>query len=196
MARLPVEHSVRAEVRFAGFTSDTYTLQRNGWQIAVEEDFHNYCEESTMALRNDKLGVVAYGRCRDYRRMLLNSRERRFASDYESYPLTYVIEQMGRGVILRTENPSLHMRSFSLIDATPNVMMMEEYDLYNLPAFAKAEAPHKAEELIVDPADVSAMLDMIRKQQAPTQREIRERVRRRELIPVQHATILTFPQAA
>jgi len=83
-----------------------------------------------------------------------------------------------------------------LIDATPNVRMIEEVDLFNLPAFAPAIAQPRKEDLIVEPADVSAMLDMIRKQQAPIQADLRERARRREVTPLQHATIFTLREAA
>lgn len=196
MARLPVEHSLRAEVVFAGFTSDTYRLHGAGWQIAVENE--DYSGISTMVLRHEKLGVAAYARCMDYQNRLMRSRASTFQAQYmqDHYPLTYVVEQMARGVLMRGVNIHTQVSGFALIDPTPKMLMMEEQDIYNLPAFAAASAPTPAEELIVDPADVSAMLDMIRKAQSPTQAEIRARARRREIIPTQHATIFTFPLAA
>lgn len=196
MALSPVEHSIRAEVVFAGFTSDTYTLFRHGWVIAVQDD--NYGETSTMVLKNEALGAVAYARCMDYRRTLAHSRHSLFQQEYmlNHHPLTYRVEQMGKGVVMRGVNIVSNMEGFSIIDPTPKMLMVEEYDLFNLPAFAKMNAPTPAEELIVDPKDVSAMLDMIRNAQSPKQADIRERARRREVVPLQHATIFTFPLAA
>lgn len=198
MALLPVEHSIRAVVEFAGFSSDTFTLQRNGWKIAVEELWHD--ESSTIVIKHEAAGVVGYGRCRDFRSRLRHARESTIGyysfAEAEPPPITYTIERLSQGLIVRGENIVSGFAGMGLIDATPSCIMLDEFDLFNLPAFKSAIAQPTKEDLIVDPADVSAMLEMIRNQQAPIQAEIRERARRREIIPIQHATIFTLPQAA
>lgn len=149
-----------------------------------------------MVLKHDSAGVVAYARCTDFRRRMINGRDPRRAMRASEFDLTYSVEQMGKGIVIRAVNVVSGFSGMQLIDATPNVCMVDEINLFDLPAFKAAAPIPTKEDLIVDPADVSAMLDLIRRQQSTGQADIRGRARRREIVPVQHAAIYTLPLAA
>lgn len=200
MARLSVEHSVRARVRLQGFESDTYTLQRCGWQIAVQQMSPDYygTEDCEMVIKHDKLGITAIGVCRDFYRRVMNGRfEPMFGSmaSRDRDDMCFEMTRCADHLYARGNNIVHHYSAFELIDATPNRIIVEDYDLATLPAFAPMDRP-VGEELIVDPMDVAQLLDLIRRKQEPSQAEIRERTRKREIIPVKQATIFTFPTAA
>jgi hypothetical protein len=105
----------------------------------------------------------------------------------------FEVNQLSTDMIVHLHSVFRQMR---WIDATPEVIQVEEGSIYRLPLFAELEKP-RAEELIVEPQDVQALLDKIRVMQSPAQAEIRQRQQRRECETRRqmHAHIITLAAA-
>ncbi len=199
MALFPASQSVLARVVFDGFESDTYRLQRAGWDIAVDERIGDPMDDvSRMLLKHRGSGVTILAICRNFRQEFYRTRsgEHRYSQDrhmpeymavnVKSGSEKMIVRGSGRG----NEGYSW-VDNLRMIDAAPNFVMVEEYDLMRLPLFARAAEP-RAEELIVEPATVLQLLEQIRQQQAPEQAEIRKRQRSAGNTPTIHATILSL----
>lgn len=186
MARsFPSVISPPAEIHFSGWRSDTHTLERNGWEIAVEENIEYGSLQ--ILLRNTQCEMILRGECRDYHY------ERRTRS--HDYPIFHIVHSSRREI-----HPNRVMASyenFSVIDAIPEYAMLQEVDLYTLPLFKKKGLiVPTAEALIVEPKTVMELLEEIRKRQAPDQAKIRERMHRSEVMQQTHAQIISFKEAA
>lgn len=195
MALFLASQNPPCRVLFEGFESDTFQLGRRGWEIALEQD--NYDMKMRMILRH-KSGL--YGMAESLERFSAQEWHYRYYTngrlnrDYEGLP-TFVVSQVSNRMIVRHYGASSPFEGFSMVETDPEHMMVSDIELSSLPLF-KAKGQPAAEDLIVDPATVSEMLEQIRQRQSPIQKEIRERARRREVIPVRHAAIYTLPQAA
>ena len=175
-------------VFWAGFETTTTRLQQAGWNLSAEEDFRRGAIRLAMKHEPLKLYGVSepvehyYGGRTMFEEPLL------FRVRYMSSRLDVVIND--------------NLMNFSPIDAYPQTMTIERKSIEDFKIFAAPLA--RTEEIIVDPNDVQAMLDHIRKLQAPEQADIRarnaarERRERYEAVPQQqfHAQILSFARAA
>lgn len=172
-------------VFFAGLEGDTFSMSRSGWDIAVAEE--PYYGKIRLLLNHKQAGLQG----------IAESREQFSAPDWRIYGgglPEFFVSKMAGGIRVVTNTIS-SFDNFKLADMNPSFSMVEEVEIARLPLFAEAKRP-PAEELIVDPATVSELLEKIRNQQSPIQKEIRERARQREIIPIQHAAIYTLPIAA
>lgn len=196
MALLPTRLNPVCPVHFAGFVADTYSLGRQGWNIAIEEDPQTLCMYMTLFHKSSGLRGIAELTDFDFYRWRAKD-----AGSYGSQPSpTFVVRQMGSKLVLRYETGFQPFALQNWVDTVPSTVMTEECEIMQLPLFRKLDTP-VAEQLIVEPDDVSAMLEQIRKMQSPEQAAIRARNRSRERgeevdVPRIHATILTFPKAA
>ena len=140
-------------VIFDGFRSDTFTLWRAGWNLIIETDNYNFCRERILCIFK-KDDTVLYGEG---------------IPDYGSLEVIYINK-----VCLRSHTPILLNGAFNfrIADMSPAASYMQR-NLWNEPFF-KTLTPVK-EDLIVDPLTVDQMLEEIRRQQAPKQKEIRAR---------------------
>lgn len=157
-----------AEVRWAGFRSDTYRLQQEGWEIAAEED-------------------VAYGRIR----LLLRHQDMRLYAltnhvDYQyrhphgiegGPPLVFQVVMASPRIEVQriAEAGASSFESFHQIDAQPQLVTSEIKSLEDFRIFATPLV--RTEEIIVEPQTVSEMLERIREMQAPEQKALREKQR-------------------
>lgn len=206
MARLLAELNPPCLVYFAGWEATTFQLGREGWDIAIEEDY-SYMPDYPrlqMILRHKPSGLSGLAECSEpfdlvrWRSQYASHYERR-GHEWDNLP-RFRVRSMGSKIILRFDSSHQPLRNAYLADTEPKHIMVEERDLLTLPLFERREAP-VAEQLIVEPQDVASMLEQIRKMQSPEQAAIRARNRSRERasatsIPQIHATILTFPRAA
>lgn len=170
-------------VIFAGWESDTARLGRAGWKISIENDLHGgYGEVRRMLLHFPacRLNIMATA-CRNFHTIDWRQRGELF----ESLPVFTAQHATSDFKIILQEGMSFGFKDWH--DTKP---AMIETNLMNTPLFLKAEAPI-AEELIIEPQDVSALLDQIKRMQSPHQAEIRTRSRR-EQTPMAHATILSL----
>lgn len=179
------------DVHFAGFSSDTYRLQRNGWQIGTREDHMR--GDITLLLNHKDYGIQA----------VAVSMERFYAPEWHSMhgrgvrPPEFNVIKLASDMRIRVErmstmmNTHLNFDDFRLADMTPQTISVKEYEIGKLPLFAEAKKP-LAEQIIVPQRDISDLLAEIRSRQVADIAEIREREKRRELQTIQHASILAL----
>lgn len=179
------------DVHFAGFSSDTYRLQRNGWQIGTRED--HIRGDITLLLNHKDYGIQA----------VAVSMERFYAPEWHSMhgrgvrPPEFNVIKLASDMRIRVErmstmmNTHLNFDDFRLADMTPQTISVKEYEIGKLPLFAEAKKP-LAEQIIVPQRDISDLLAEIRSRQVADIAEIREREKRRELQTIQHASILAL----
>ena len=141
------------EVFFDGFRSDTFTLWKAGWNLVLETSNSDFFRESILCIFK-KDDTILYGTGVPYHRSL---------------EVIYINK-----VCLRSNTPILLSGAldFRIADMSPAASFMQR-DLWNEPFF-KTLTPVK-EDLIVDPLTIDQMLEEIRRQQAPKQKEIRGR---------------------
>lgn len=164
------------EVWFAGFRSDSYTLQKNGWEFVQTMDAY----ERTLhcLFRNKEYGLTAS--------------TDRFRFDIDQLR---GIGESGRGVRLNVNRIASSDRvifqtpagpkDYSAVDCTPTWAMVEE--AYGLNAFFGGP-PEKTVEVLVEPSSVEECLALIQRMQSPKLAEIREqnRVRDNQIAYKQH----------
>ena len=153
-----------AEVWWAGFCSDTYRLQQEGWQIAADED-----------IMRDSIRLLL--KHRDMKLYAMTAAERyRFREQYMHPPrlVFQVVQAAPHFQVQRVDR--VDFAAFREIDAKPQVLhspvikSIEDFRIFATPLV-------RTEEIIVEPQTVSAMLEQIRKLQAPEQVRIREQQR-------------------
>lgn len=175
-------------VIFAGFRSDTYTLQQAGWRLAVEEDIYTGTVRMMMHHPDADLYLVA----EDWRmpREMMSHRAR-FVHDYSTARPEFVVKRVARAI--QSLRVNLDFSRFLDIDATPQytdakIQRIEDFKLFASPLV-------RTEEIIVEPESVAECLDLIRRLQSPELERIRKDNRARgEAINRQnfHAQIITM----
>jgi len=176
-------------VLFAGWESDTYSLGRAGWKVAVEEikNHHDFSSEMRMILHFPQadLHAIAAAPLRnihDYQRL-----------DPTNRPV-FLVRHMFSRAMVRFIEPVLVNPQW--VNTMPSMMDMTEIEWSQQPLFQRLDVP-VAEEIIAEPATVMQLLERVRQMQAPEQAGIRARQRRNEVdVPQVHASIITFPRRA
>lgn len=175
---------------WCGFRSNTYLLQQAGWEIAAEQDFASLELQLIMRHQDLKLYAITERTRFDFYQNARSNVPPPVFRVIHAAPMLHVL-QLGQSVL-----------NYRQIDAAPQITNMEYRSIEDLGIFAVPLA--RTEEIIVEPADVSALLEQIRKMQAPEQAEIRARQRSRERAgenpltrPSQqfHAQIISFNKA-
>lgn len=152
-------------ISFAGFRSDTYTLQKAGWQVAQVID--DYGNSIRLTLLNEDLGLAAQSES-----MQLD-RYRNLDGIGGGYTLR-IVKMASKGRIQVFKDFS----TGSLVDCTP--MMATVADAYG--DWAVFGPPvGKTLEVLVEPSSVSECLDLIQKLQSPKLAAIRAEGRERDL---------------
>lgn len=160
------------EVHFAGFRSDTYSLQQAGWKLSAEQDIR----EGRINLALSYEPAQLYFLCEDQRFNYRGYHAESWRLSDDQLPVFVVRQAISRRTELRMTNVNLN--SFQAIDSTP---VLIESQVKRMEDFAMFAAPlARTEEIIVDPKSVAECLDLIRKLQAPDLAEIRERNRQRD----------------
>jgi len=178
-------------VRFAGFEATTTTLQRCGWQLAVQEERDYYRGHSpiryTLALKAPD-GLELYG-----------------VSDFVdcSWHLIHRELQYGRiawdelvskGFYIKKFSPSIMIQRiimpadrgrklFLAIDAEPSfeTLQMGQFHIEEISVFKPMM--QAKEEIIVKPESIPDLMNRILELQEPKQKEIRERIINEGYIP-------------
>lgn len=169
------------KLHFAGWETDTYRLQQNGWQLSAIQD--PYYDAMQIAFQHpeyrirglsdrvrhwDAREMMGFGGMRDGPRYM--ETRAHLASDFISQ--TYIAAPMDK---------------FQPIDAEPQLMDMRQMMSQNM-VFAPNLA--RTQEIIVPEHSVDQLLDMMLNQQAANRAElIRKRVRQQgEMIDFQQRT--------
>lgn len=171
-------------VRWAGFESTTPRMQQCGWEFSAEQSDYN-------------MRVRLAARHQDFRIYGVSSYVSvdRFSYDRKNGPLIFEFKYMASDLRVQLNEMDF---AFRPVDARPQIVTVRSIDDMNI--FAAPLA--RTEEIIVDPQDVMAMLEQIKRMQAPGQADIRKRDGRRELDEqpgprqVFHAQILSLAEAA
>lgn len=155
-------------VEWAGWRTDTVTLQRSGWELAVSFDYayHAY----RLLLRHKMMRLYAVSDVSHVESMLDRYHER-----MAEWPVFQII---GCAPSVQTLNvPSINFAAFREIDATPQftdqrITRVEDMNIFATPM------PGSKGEVLVDGADLSVIehLEAIKRLQAASQEEIRQRI--------------------
>jgi len=154
------------KVEWDGWTSDTWYLQRAGWEFSVEKDF--YRNAIRILMRHAHHGLCAISQFADFQGFEYLVKECRS-------PFHFQIVGMSQRIIeVRTEAPQFHA-----IDATPTMTPMSQFNMHELNVFRPAPM-REAEEVLVDKADMSVIehLEAIKDLQSEKQKELRAKARR------------------
>ena len=171
-------------VIFAGFESDTLTLQRNGWQFLVQQDYSSMSLNVVMKHSTQEMGMFHLRSNRiDYQMLHI------FQTDPAKFFKELVLSV---GCFAAHSEyrifPTMGSVRFKPFDATPEMSNMEEaYNrhtetMYSQDVSKLFRSFDDSKELVVDPADVNQLMDMILKSQYGKQKEIIKReIRDREI---------------
>lgn len=178
------------KVLMAGFESNTYLLQSQGWELSMQEDFQ-YCSVR-MIMRHNVWKTYAVS----------SPVSHEFFAEARMPPVFNIVMMASRLEAVVTEDFS----KYRPIDATPEIAFLEKRQ--SIEDFRLFKTVDHSQDIIVDPNDVAALMEHILKIQSPKQAEIREKLRREkaregmlmDLQPkapeVMHAQIITLRGAA
>lgn len=173
-------------VEWCGFETTTAKLQQAGWEIAAEQDWASM--GIRLMLRHEGHQMQAITAAVDFYRhaMMLDPR-----AEYRMMPdphdpdrgrLRFRVIRMARVLQFGFHGDEDVVEHFAetwkLVDAEPQIATHKVVSMNDLNIFATPLT--RTEELIVDPADVGAILEKIKAAQRPEQERIRARQRLRE----------------
>ena len=197
-------------VVFAGFHSDTHTLGRAGWNLALEEGrdpYDPFGRRDRALMHHRDLGVTLTGIFRNADQ-LRNQRGRAiapmFGRAHDFLTLSGVPHIMLHSIYRQNDmakpRPAFDFgEGLTWRDTSPAYIEAPSCELRHLPLFAQLHPP--AQEVIVDPGTVRTLMDQILRIQGTEQQDMRERDRQRarsEGAPARrvHAQIVTLAKAA
>ena len=155
-------------LHFAGWTSNSYDLQRNGWDLSVDEN--PYDCSLRFAIRNESLGLYAISSVETYPR-------KAFITDpffLERFPLHFHLQQMTDGKAKIYYHHGLS--TFRPINTQPDIECIEPKSIEDFVLFRKI-SPESA-DIVIPEYNIDRLLEMALELQEPKQKEIRERIRK------------------
>jgi hypothetical protein len=176
------------ELHWAGWRSDTLTLQQHGWQLSAEQDVMR--QQMSIAMRNERAGMSGIT-------APMTFEYQRYAHNHYDVRPTLPVHLMGRKIeIMHTMGN--HWDNFRPIDALPQFVPNREIRaLEDFVHFAPALA--RTQQLIVPEDSVEELMARILKmQQGPRIERIREEIREGDRINFQaprqkfHAQIISL----
>lgn len=154
------------KLRWAGWESDTYTLHRHGWQLGVHERVYDNALD--LVLKHPDLRARGIGRASVYYAEVLHDPR------YYHEQLDINIE-LAQQITLADYSAMRHTGiRYQPIDPTPAV---ERINLDALTLFR--ELPPAERDIVVVEPSFDEILNMALKHQAPKQKELREKMRRK-----------------
>jgi hypothetical protein len=168
------------EIRFEGWQSSTRRLAAHGWDLSLDAP-SPYGETKRIMLHHKASKLVLVAESEPF-----YNEAYRYAGNSQCLPIFNV-----RQVIAKDSYITV-MQSFeftSWINASPKMIDTERIKLSEYPLFFEKNVP--AQELIVEPQEVSEILAQLMARQSPAQAAIRAR-RRLQEVPQIHANILAF----
>lgn len=182
--------SAPCEVWWSGFKSTTIQLQQAGWEVATHQDVYQGRIGLVMRNRDMRMYAVCDTVHFDFFKyaMMPNKNLLPVFHVTRIVPHVDVVEVMGH-----------QFSAYKQIDAMPSMNQIErksieDFGIFNVPLV-------RTEEIIVDPGEVSDILQKLLEMQSPEQKAIRDRNRGRdrrgemlEAGPVQkfHAQIISL----
>lgn len=175
------------ELHWAGWRSDTFTLQQHGWSLSAEQNIERM--QMSIAMRNERAGMSGITAPMNWEYM-------RDMQDFRGHHTPQLpVHLMGRKIeVMHTMGD--HWSNFRPIDAQPQFMQRERRSLEDFVHFAPAHT--RTQQLIVPEDTVDDLMERILKmQQGPRIERIREEIREGERISFQprqkfHAQIVSI----
>lgn len=181
--------SPKMEICWAGFKSDTYSLQQAGWQLSIEENIlrvNQYCKTLRLAIKHPQLNV--YGISQGIN---ISPKEFSFlrdgyfnAENNEEAFVHYCLKIEKRldiqhltsrmSVVLRYED----IKNFKPIDAKPQFQFFDEYIPVEKLNIFRPIGNSETKNIIVPKHSVPELLDLILEKQDPYQAEMRKKKRK------------------
>ena len=148
--------SPKTDVIWAGFRSDTVTLQRNGWLFSVEENHYN--RSVRLVMKHPTLEIYAI------------SKHVNFGYGLRDIPF-FEVEGMTQEIRFCTTGTYTTFDSFKPVDMNPR--MFREENISNFDIFHKVNI--NVEEIYLQEASLNDILELALKKQYPIQEDIRRR---------------------
>jgi hypothetical protein len=169
-------------IHFAGWETDTYRLQQNGWQLSASQDPYNDSIQVAFQHAEYRMRGVT-NRIRRYDMM-----DRYSYNQFSTHKDTIDVAAFLASDFVSTRTNILPMESFKPIDAEPQFMEMRQMMSQNM-FFAPNLA--RTQELIVPEQSVDDLLNMILDKQASNraqliQRRVREQGQKIDFNPRTH----------
>lgn len=155
------------KVFWAGWESDTLSLQRQGWEISSEQDIASM--RFRIAIRNVNYRIYGISQLIPYEEF----REVYTGDNYNGNTPPIYIQYMASRMEINIMDD---LSKFEPVDALPSVIINKQRK--NIEDFMMFRPIGKANEIIVSDYEVKELMDMITKKQDPKQAEIRERKRK------------------
>lgn len=177
------------KVHWAGWETDTYRLQQNGWQLSAEPRVDR--DVMRIGFRHEHLGMI--GQTAD----IAYNYEAAFMDPLSDYmPERYAqVRHMGRQILIHNHGPM----DFRAIDAQPQMVSTEVRSLEDLVAFAPAPLV-RTNCLVLPEATVDDLLKEIIDRQAEAKTSYFQDIVAKEGSIMQphrfHAQIVSLPRAA
>lgn len=155
-------------VVWGGWQSDTYTLQKRGWEIAAEQNMREQALRLVLRHREWRLYGISQRIDFDFRRIMSNP--------FGDVNVTIDIVHMASDLVIQMHE--MGPMAFKMIDAMPQyvetrITRIEDFGFFTAPLV-------RTQELIVDPEKIGEVLERIRQAQLPEQEAIRRRTQSRE----------------
>jgi hypothetical protein len=159
-----------AKVYWAGWESNTYALQRAGWQLAKKDCYpgHRY----QFAFSHPQYRFWGLSEPVDMRDAIMAVTIDGRRSGYNMPPI--VIRHMASDLRIETRDAT-YDSMFMPIDATPGIEQVHTISMADMDIF---RIIGDAKEILVPEPNVSELLSQIIEKQAPYQKELREKRRR------------------
>ncbi len=165
MQKLPTILSAPCPVRMAGFVSNTYLLQREGWELVMEQEYTR--NMIRLIMKHNVWKTYGVSSAIDFYYFDLDNRNSRLPD----FNITYLASRL-------TIMEQFNLAAMSAIDATPEMHMPIGKDIEDFKLF---KTVNHSKDIVVDPSDVAALMDHILKIQSPIQAEIRDRKRKEQM---------------
>lgn len=159
------------KVFFAGFESDTWTLQQNGWQISCNREMYN--DSVHLAFHHEQANLYA-----------MSSSTRIPREAYSNFDklndMVFYVNRVNSTyrMIEPIQCSPTFFNEFEPIDCTPT--WRENKDVH-LSQFKIFKPVPKDKEILIGPQSVAEALEFIQKLQDPKQQEIREKHKKERL---------------
>lgn len=164
--------SAPCPVHWAGWQSDTLTMQRNGWMLAVEKD--TYRGTIRLAATHRARNAFMVSDPVEIRPEFVSGRHAHLREMWA--PIQFHMSHFAGEVTIVCQG---NEPAFVAIDAEPRYVRAKEKRLVDLDIFRPITSP-QAEEILIEKADMTVIehLEAIKNLQSDRQRELREQARR------------------
>lgn len=165
--------STPIELFWAGWRTDTVSLQRAGWELAAHEDVR--FRKMQIAIRHPEYelrGLSEFGTHEYFE--ILHSQYGMRRRPQARMNMTH----LGHNIVIRTMYPGEIV--FNPIDAEPRVMEERVESIDDLAHFAKIHKPKN--EVYLKEASMAEILEMALQKQEPEQEKIRKRIMQEQQI--------------